>query len=169
MKLSKFRTSSLVRWRLVAGGGTGQRGATLVEQALILPILVALFFGIVDMGRALYSYTYVSYIARDAARWASARGTTLNNTRTRVSQTDVINYVKNVSGQGLDASQLTANAAWIAPPNGSPLCTGGTGPVNEKPGCIVQVTVTYNFQFFFRFIPVGTLPMSSESQMIITQ
>lgn len=167
MKLFQIRTSSLVRWRLLAGGGAGQRGATLVEQALILPILVALFFGIVDMGRALYSYTYVSYIARDAARWASARGSNMNGTRTPVSRADVTNYVKNVSGQGLDPAQLTANTTWIAPPNGSPLCPGG--PANEKPGCIVQVTVTYNFKFFFRFIPVPTLPMSSESQMIITQ
>lgn len=167
MKLSNVRTGSTVCSRLVSRRRAGQRGAVLIEQALIIPILVALFFGIVDMGRALYSYTYVSYIARDATRWASARSTNMGGTRTPVSRADITNYVKNVSGQGLDAARLTANTTWIAPPNGSPLCPGG--PANEKPGCIVQVTVNYNFKFFFPFIPVRTLPMSSESQMIITQ
>ena len=62
-----------VKWssaRLSSRGGR-QRGSTIVEQAIILPLLLAMFFGIIDMGRALYSYSFVSYIAREATRWAS--------------------------------------------------------------------------------------------------
>jgi Flp pilus assembly protein TadG len=171
MKLSNFRTGSTVCSRLVSRRRAGQRGAVLIEQALIIPILVALFFGIVDMGRALYSYTYVSYIARDATRWASVRSTGLNGPPAPVDSGDVSNYVKNVSGTGLDPARITASAIFVAPPNATPLCPGGTGNSrqNRKPGCVVQVTVNYNFKFFFPFIPVRTLPMSSESQMIITQ
>jgi Flp pilus assembly protein TadG len=157
MKLSNFRSSR------ARSHGVRQRGATLVEQALILPILLALFFGIIDMSRALYAYSYVSYIARDATRWASVRTTNLNGTP--VTQADVTNYVKNVSGMGLDAARITANTNWIAPANGSPLCA----TIQKKPGCVVQVTVNYNFKFLTPFMPAGTLPMSSESQMIITQ
>jgi Flp pilus assembly protein TadG len=142
-----------------------QSGATLVEQALILPILLALFFGIVDMGRALYSYSYVSYIARDATRWASVRSTNLNGPPAPIDAGDVTNYVKNVSGIGLDPARITATTNWIAPANNSPLCA----TVQKKPGCVVQVTVNYNFKFLFPFMPAGTLAMSSESQMIITQ
>ena len=142
-----------------------QSGATLVEQALVLPSILALFFGIVDMGRALYSYSYVSYIAREATRWASVRSTNLNGPPAPIRASDVTTYVKNVSGMGLDASQITANTVWIAPANNSPLCA----TVQEKPGCVVQVTVNYNFKFIFPFLPTGTWPMSSESQMIITQ
>ncbi len=143
---------------------TRQRGAAIVEQALLLPVMLAILFGIIDMSRALYSYTYVSYIAREATRWASVRGGGVNGT---ASQAEIQNFVRNVSGMGLDAMQLTASANWIAPPNGSPLCPGGNG--NEKPGCIVQVTVNYNFSFILPFMPGSPLAMSSESQMIITQ
>jgi Flp pilus assembly protein TadG len=162
MKISTSGSRARVGARSFARG-TRQRGATMVEQALILPILLAIMFGIIDMSRALYSYSYVSYIARDATRWASVRTTTLNGTP--VTPADVTNYVKNVSGMGLDAARITATTNWIAPANGTPLCA----TVQQKPGCVVQVTVNYNFKFIFPFLPAGTLPMSSESQMIITQ
>ncbi|MBV8515495.1 MAG: pilus assembly protein [Acidobacteria bacterium] len=140
-----------------------QRGTTIVEQALILPVLLALMFGAIDMARALYAYHYVGYIAREATRWASVRGGGINGATT---QLQVQNFVSNVAGMGLDPAQITSTTNWMAPPNGSPLC-GGASP--EKPGCIVQVTVNYNYKFIFPFLPGGTLRMSSESQMIITQ
>jgi Flp pilus assembly protein TadG len=171
MKLSTFGSRAGVGSRVVARRGTRQRGATIVEQALILPILLAIMFGIIDMSRALYSYSYVSYIARDATRWASVRSTNLNGPPAPISAADVTNYVKNVSGMGLDAARITADTNFVAPANSTPLCPGGTGNSiqNRKPGCVVQVTVNYNFKFIFPFLPAGTLPMSSESQMIITQ
>ena len=142
--------------------GAWQRGSTLVEQAIILPLLLALFFGVLDMGRALYSYSFVSYIAREATRWASVHGGGVNGTATT---TEVTNFVKGATGAGLDPANITANTTWLAPPNGSPACT----TTAKKPGCVVQVTVNYNFKFVLPFLPRGTLPMSSKSQMIITQ
>ena len=101
-----------------------------------------------------------------ATRWASVRSTRLNGGP--ISNTEVQNYVRNVSGMGLNPGQITSNTNWVTPPNGTPLCPGGN-VANQKPGCVVQVTVNYNFKFIFPFLPAGTLPMSSESQMIITQ
>jgi Flp pilus assembly protein TadG len=143
-----------------------QRGSTIVEQAIILPVLLAVFFGVIDMSRALYSYTYVSYIAREATRWASVRSTALNGGP--ITNNDVKTFVSNVTGMGIDAAQISTATNWIAPPNASPACPGG--PADQKPGCVVQVTVTYNFSFILPLMPRGTpLRMSSESQMIITQ
>lgn len=144
--------------------GRRQRGSTLVEQAIILPVMLALFFGVIDMGRALYSYSFVSYVAREATRWASVRGGGINGF---ANQPLVTNFVKNAAGAGIDPANISATIAWGPPPHGSPACTGGGGA--EKPGCVVQVTVTYNFKFVLPFLPTGTIRMSSESQMIITQ
>lgn len=157
-----------VRLRKKAGCAR-QGGVTLVEQALILPVLLALMFGVIDMSRALYTYHYVSYIAREATRWASVRSGALPGV-TPVDQNAVDTFVKNVDGMGLDKNQFTTDLRWISPPNLTPLCPGGlaNSNTNRKPGCIVQVTVTYNFQFTFPFMPNG-MAMSSESQMIITQ
>jgi Flp pilus assembly protein TadG len=142
--------------------GLRQRGSTLVEQAIILPLLLALFFGAIDMGRAMYSYSYVSYIAREATRWASVRGGGVNGLAT---QGMVTNFVKSSMGGALDPANVTVNTNWIPPANGSPACTRNA----EKPGCVVQVTVIYNFAFTLPFLPKGGFSMSSESQMIITQ
>ena len=139
-----------------------EHGVTLVEQALILPVLLALMFGVIDMSRALYTYHYVSYIAREATRWASVRGGGVNG---KATTGEVQTFVSNVSGMGLDPAQITATTTWKAPPNGTPLCSGASP---EKPGCIVQVKVDYNFKFVVPFMPNG-FTMSSTSQMIITQ
>lgn len=48
-----------------------QRGDGLVEFALILPILMLLVMGILDLGRAVYAYSVVANCAREGCRYAS--------------------------------------------------------------------------------------------------
>jgi Flp pilus assembly protein TadG len=143
-----------------------QRGNVLLEQALVLPVMMLLMFGVIDMARALYAYHYVSYIAREATRWASVRSGPLNGP---VSDAQVGNFVKDVTGMGLDGTRFTTTVGYLRPPSGTPLCpVAGDSHVNQKPGCIVQVTVKYQFKFVVPIMPAG-FQMSSESQMIITQ
>lgn len=47
-----------------------QRGQTLVEFALILPVFIFLLMGIFDLGRAVYAYNTISNAARQAVRLA---------------------------------------------------------------------------------------------------
>jgi len=51
-------------------GPQTQRGAAAIEFALVLPILVVIFFGIVTFGSVLYTQMVVSRAAEDAARAA---------------------------------------------------------------------------------------------------
>jgi len=51
-------------------GRRGQRGQSLVETALVLPILLIILMGIFDFGRAIFAYNAVSNSAREAARLA---------------------------------------------------------------------------------------------------
>lgn len=147
-------------------GGRRQRGNVLLEQALVLPVMMLLMFGIIDMARALYAYHYVSYIAREATRWASVRSGALNGGP--IDNTMVANFVKDAP-LGLDSTKFTTDTQFLRPPNGTPLCPApGASPFNQKPGCIVQVTVDYQFKFVVPIMPAG-FTMSSESQMIITQ
>jgi Flp pilus assembly protein TadG len=44
------------------------RGQGLVEFALILPVLILIFMGVFDFGRAIYAYNSVSNAAREGAR-----------------------------------------------------------------------------------------------------
>jgi Flp pilus assembly protein TadG len=47
-----------------------QRGQSLVETALVLPILLVILMGIFDFGRAIFAFNAVSNSAREAARVA---------------------------------------------------------------------------------------------------
>jgi Flp pilus assembly protein TadG len=46
-------------------------GATAIETALVLPILLALFFGIIEVGHLLWTVTALNMAVQDAARCVS--------------------------------------------------------------------------------------------------
>lgn len=48
-----------------------ENGQTLVETALVIPIILLLLFGIVDFGRLFHSYITLNHAGREAARIAS--------------------------------------------------------------------------------------------------
>jgi len=48
-----------------------ERGANLVEFALVLPLLLLMLVGIADLGRAFTTYIAITNAAREGARFAS--------------------------------------------------------------------------------------------------
>ena len=48
-----------------------RRGATAVETALVLPLLLSMFFGIVEVGHLVWTVTALNLAVEDAARCAS--------------------------------------------------------------------------------------------------
>jgi Flp pilus assembly protein TadG len=147
----------------------GQKGNTLTEFALILPFLFAGIFGVIEFGRALYTYHFVSGAAREASRWASVRGRscTAYGSACPAKSTDVEDYVVSIAPPGIDTRpvKLLVNTAWVAPPGNGNSCT----KFPNNPGCSVQVMVTYNFKFILPFLPTSTYAMKSTSEMVISQ
>jgi Flp pilus assembly protein TadG len=137
----------------------------MVEFAVVLVGFLTLLFGLLDFGRALYVYHFVSYAARDGTRFAIVRGAscTTFTTACPAAASDVTNYLETtVLPPGIDPSKLTVTTTW---PGGNPGCTG----VVNSPGCVVNVKVQYSFSFFIPFIPKLTSLMISTSQMVISQ
>jgi hypothetical protein len=148
-----------------------QRGATLLESAVMISVLLLMMFGVVGFGTALYTYHFVSNTAREATRWASVRGTSCPLNLPSLpggcpaDDTDVNAYVQNLStGIGLDPTKVTTTTTWVAPPNNLAICTSQP----KSPGCVVKVQVQYSFQFLFPLLPSG-FTMQSTSQMVISQ
>lgn len=56
-------------------GERGERGATLVETALVVPLLFAVLFGILEFGLAFKDSLSVGHGAREAARAGATFGT----------------------------------------------------------------------------------------------
>ena len=54
--------------------GAGERGATIVEMAIVLPLLLLIVIGMLELGLAFRSFLTVSAAARDGVRVASLAG-----------------------------------------------------------------------------------------------
>src|SRR5690554_2480659 len=55
-------------------GKRGEAGASLVEFAIVAPLLFLLLFGVIEFGRLLATHTSVYTAAREGARYATATG-----------------------------------------------------------------------------------------------
>jgi Flp pilus assembly protein TadG len=156
----------------------GAEGNNLVEYALVFMIFISLLLGIVDFSRALYTYHFLSSVARDATRWAAVNGATcgapspsnpsgdnscngvggMNNGPASLS--DIQTYVTNHTPPGIDPTQIT-----VLPPTWPG--TGAACAVANSPGCPVEVTVNYPFTFVVPFISTAPLTLTSSSEMTI--
>lgn len=116
-----------------------QRGAALIELALIMPLLLLMTVITTDFGRSLYHYNAITKSMRDAARYLSMD---LNNTR--IEQARKLVVYGNPDGTG---SPLVPGMALdkVAVTQG----TSGTNPVINT----VTITVTgYTFQPMFNSV-----------------
>jgi Flp pilus assembly protein TadG len=141
-----------------------ERGASLPETAIVMTVCLALLFGIIEFGRAMYTYAFVAQLAREGARWAIVRGnqcTLLDHCN--AAQSDIQTYVQSLSEGATNASGINVTANW--PTSGCP-----PGQTAKSPGCVVSVTVSYNFNFLpTKYAPSTFIAMSSTSQMVISQ
>lgn len=141
----------------------GERGSSLPETAIIIGVVLAVLLGIIDFGRAMYTYAYVAQLARQGARWAIVRGsqcTVLDHCNAQSS--DVQTYVQSLSVGATVSTHIQVSATW--PSSGCP-----PGYAAKSPGCVVVVTVTYPFAFVAPLVSVAKINMSSTSQMVISQ
>ena len=145
-----------------------ERGASLPETAIVMTVLLMLTFGIIDFGRAMYTYGFVAQIAREGARWAIVRGS-LSCTNSgnnlpgcNANGTAIQSYVQSLSEGATNASQISVGTLQYSN------CPGSSS--GNAPGCTLSLTVSYPFKFLsLGFLPKSTILMSSTSQMVISQ
>ena len=80
------RCRALVRGHGRKGPGRDDRGNALAEFALVLPLLMMLVFGMIEMGFALSAAQSIEAAAREGGRLASLQSTTTAEVVDRVDQ-----------------------------------------------------------------------------------
>ena len=125
----------------------GERGAELVEFALISILFFMLVFGIMEFGRGIWMYGTVAHVAKEGARFAIVRGSESGRAATT---TDVETYV-NVVAAGMTG--LTVTTTW--------------DDASKDPGTVVQVQVDRDFEPALPFVSLGPVTLSSTSRMVI--
>jgi hypothetical protein len=113
-----------------------QKGAALVEFAIVLPILLVLVFGIIEFGFLLYNKAVITNASREGAR----EGILFAPRASGVLTTDVEDKVTSYSHN------------WMIPKTNDPT-TAVSGPCiaadyEDRAGKQLTVTVSYPYQFF---------------------
>ncbi len=146
-------------------------GQGLVEFALVIPVILLLFLGIFDLGRAIFAFNTVANAAREGARVAAVdQVLTSPDCVESMPVEDPANPHWSVKECAIAAAQalgLPASAISVsyAPPTGSTITCAPTLHL----GCIASVTVQYSWSSITPLIGglVGPITMSSTSQMPI--
>jgi Flp pilus assembly protein TadG len=126
------------------------QGVSVLEFGLVVLVFYAFVFGVMDFGRALYSYHFVSHAAREATRYAIVHGAQSSDPATA---NDIAQYVKNITPNGIDPNAITVSATW------SP---------DNTPGSNVRIQVQDNFHFVMPLLLTTHMNLSSASQMVIS-
>ena len=113
----------------------------MVELAIILPALLLLTVGVLDIGRGFSTYLALTNGAREGARWLSLHSTDTSGALQRV--------YREAAQEGLGAADLTVNVT-----------TGGSGQ-------IAAVRVRYDFQLLLGLLPRADLPIDITVSMVI--
>jgi Flp pilus assembly protein TadG len=137
------------------------RGQVLAEFAVCSLAALILLLGIIDVGRALYTFHLVSDGARLASRYAIVNGVA----SCAGGSPDPLQTYVTAQSWGITASQMTVTTTCGG---GNTGCTDAAAPY-DGPGCLVSVSVVYAFHFLTPLVSLLTIPMTSRSQMVIAQ
>jgi Flp pilus assembly protein TadG len=121
--------------------GAPERGAALVELAMVLPLLLVVIAGIVDFGFAFQRYEVITNAAREGARLGSLSGYDAAFVQERVRQ-----YVKealNLTDPALDVVMPPANSVVVTHPDITLNLSGGGTVV----AAAARVDAFYHHQF----------------------
>lgn len=131
----------------------GERGASAVEFALVVPLLLAILFAIIDFGFAINRYTMLNNATREGVRAASlsASGSEVDKV-----VNDALSDLK---------GKVSVTVTCQTPLGG----TCGSWDANHTTGGVAVVTTTYQHAWL---TPVGkaissTLTLTKTSQMRI--
>jgi len=133
------------------------KGQSLVEFALILPVLIIILVVLADMSRAVAAHVALRNAAREGARYAAWYPSDFSTIKSRV----LLEY--NNTSIGVTGMELTAENIIISYPEGS-----------TAPGSLVRVTARCRFPIFFAsFFPegvvdeAGTMLLQGFAEMVI--
>lgn len=149
--------------------GRHSNGQSLVEFALVFPIIVLLAVAFVEIGRAVYAFNTIANAARQGARVAAVNQINLPTEcdQSRPIEDPAYSYWS-IKGCAMTAAKTLGigvsevDVSYAAPP-GTTLSCSPTIHV----GCIASVTVHYNYAVSTPFVSwvIGPIAMSQTSAM----
>ena len=129
---------------------SGFRGQELVEFAVMVPFLLIVLIGVVDLGRVFHASITIANASRAGARYANSYGFEDNGGITLNNADIALKAQTEAQNSGITLASVV------------PACPGGC--VRGGP---VVVTVTHDFQFLFNTFLGSGITLSHSSEMKI--
>lgn len=158
-----------------------RRGVTILEFAIVAPVVFMLILGLIVGGMGVFRYQEVAHLAREASRYASTHGgqytidkmPATTGVPAMASNTDLQAYLANKT-VSLDPNNLTSSITWSAPativPNNIPTYLN-TDPTLVPPGQKVYqnyVTVTVTYAWMPEVFLIGPINLTSTSTLAMS-
>jgi Flp pilus assembly protein TadG len=141
-----------------------RRGGTLVEFAIVCPVVLFLLFTIIVGGHGVFRYQQVAALAREGARWASVHGGQYAKDKNKpaATATDIASNIVLAKSVALQPDKLSCTVNWNSSNWPLDTTTNYENPVGNT------VTVTVSYQWFPEMYIAGpiTLTSSSTAQML---
>lgn len=132
-----------------------EAGQALVEFSLAIMVFLVIIIGVIEVGRAVWSYNTLASAAREGSRYAMVHGASASARSGPAGNDANVQAAVTKYTAALDPSDLTVTSTW---PDG-----------NNAAGSHVRVTVSYRFDTSFsRLLGISPITMSSASTMTIT-
>ena len=151
-----------------------EAGATTLEFAIVLSLLLICVLGIMVSSLALYANHFVTDAAKEATRYAMVRGSswstscaTYSSFSCEASSSNVTSFVNAIAPPGISQSNITVTTTWPGTDPTGATCDTANG--TNSPACVVNVRVQYSFNVLLPFVPIATIKMSGVSSEVITQ
>lgn len=129
----------------------------MIEFALVFLVFIVLLVGLMEIGRAVWTYTTIAHATRRGARYATMHGSNnpvLDGSDNDITDVEIANRVK-VNTIGLDTTKIVVSAPVWTP--------------DRSRGSIVELTVTYPFELVTGGLIVSqqSLQLSSTTRMLV--
>jgi Flp pilus assembly protein TadG len=136
-------------------GSRTDRGQTMVEFAMILPVFVLLLVGIFDVGRAIYAHHTLNNAAREAGRLAIVD-----------QYEDHVLDEALAAATGVDVVRADVSVTYELPGGGA--CT--TVGTDQIVRCVAVVTVPYTYEAATPIIGglIGPITIEGESRFPVS-
>jgi len=128
-------------------------GATVVEFAVILPLLILIVFGIIEFSLIFYNKAIITNSAREGARAGVVWGPDLDGKSYRLTKDEI----EEIAGDYLGNHIITFGTP-------GPIVISSEPCKGESTTDEITVTIEYSHSFFV--LPFGNINLSSQSKMI---
>jgi Flp pilus assembly protein TadG len=134
-------------------------GQELAEFAIVIPLLILIAFGVLDIGRGFYAAVTISNAAREGARFATMNYNPLNHTI-------------DISG-AVNAAQNEANSSGFTLSSVNVFCPGDPTAIPPIPantcgtGLPVRVQVSYDFNLVMGWLLGQSVTINRQVEMMV--